>query len=119
MNGPERLEHLRLCGIETTAEEMIDKEVDRLLAALYIPVVTEDGRLIYQRDPERCEHFEVSENEAINWGDLKCAQVDAFTDGRYRVIIEEASPGGCPTLCGYVAHHLRLNGWTCEVSTDW
>ena len=38
MNGPERLEHLKLCGIDTTAEEMIDKEVDRLLAALYIPV---------------------------------------------------------------------------------
>ena len=117
MNGPERLAHLRLCGIETTAEEMIDKEVDRLLAALYIPVVSEDGRLIYQRDPVRCELFGI-EDESINWGDLNCAQVDAFADGRYRVIIEEASPGGCPTLCGYVDHHLRLIGWTCEVSTE-
>jgi len=118
MNGPERLSHLKLCGIETTAEELIDKEVDRLLAALYIPTVTEDGGLIYQRDPVRCELFGIEE-EPINWGDLKCSQVDAFADGRYRIIIEEASPGGCPSLCEYVSHHLRINGWVCEVSTEW
>ena len=118
MNGPERLSHLKLCGIETTAEELIDKEVDRLLAALYIPTVTEDGGLIYQRDPVRCELFGIEE-EPINWGDLKCSQVDAFADGRYRIIIEEASPGGCPSLCEYVSHHLRINGWVCGVSTEW
>ena len=118
MTGPERLEHLKLCGVESSAEALIEVEVDRLLAALYIPVVTDDGRLIYQRDPARCELFGIDE-EAINWGDLKCVGVDAFADGRYRVIIEEASPVGCPTLCEYVSHHLRLSGWTCEVSTEW
>jgi hypothetical protein len=118
MKGPERLEHLKLCGIDTSAEALIEAEVDRLLAALYIPVVTDDGRLIYQRDPVRCDIFGL-EDELINWGDLKCAQVDAFADGRYRVIIEEASPSECPTLCNYVSHHLRPNGWTCEVSTEW
>jgi len=35
------------------------------------------------------------------------------------VIIEEASPDGCPTLCDYVARHLALIGWSCEVETEW
>lgn len=118
MNGPERLQHLLACGIQTTAEELIDKAVDRLIAALYIPIVTEDGRLIFQRDPVRCELFGV-EDESINWGDLKCCSVDAFKDGRFRVTIDEASPGGCPTFCGYISHYLRLEGWTCEVETEW
>lgn len=119
MKGPERLAHLKMCGIEMTAEGMIDKEVDRLIAALYIPVVTEDGRLIYQRDPERCELFEISENESINWGDLKCCEVKPFTDGTYLVTIDEASPDGCPTFCDYIRRHLAVQGWECDVQTEW
>ncbi|MBP9079059.1 MAG: hypothetical protein KBF80_02275 [Flavobacteriales bacterium] len=118
MNGPEYIKHMAMCNITVTPEEHIENATDRLLSALYIPVVTEDGRLIYQRDHVRCELFGVEE-EAVNWGALKCAQVDAFADGRYRVIIEEASPDGCPTLCDYVARHLALIGWSCEVETEW
>lgn len=117
MNGPEHLAHLKLCGIEVTAEEMIDKAVDKLIAALYKPVV-EDGRMFYQRDPVRCEEYGV-EDEPINWGDLKCLGVDAFADGTFLVTIDEASPGECPTFCAYIEHMLSLQGWKCEVQTEW
>lgn len=118
MNGPERLAHLKLCGIQVTAEEMIDKAVDQLIAALYIPVEVEPGRMIFQRDPVRCDLFGV-DDEPINWGDLKCCEVKAFTDGTYRVTIDEASPDGCPTFCDYIRRHLKLQGWDCEVETEW
>lgn len=117
MNGPERLAHLKLCGIEVTAEEMIDKAVDKLIAALYKPVV-EDGRMFYQRDPVRCEEFGV-DDEPMNWGDLKCVDVRAFADGTFQVTIDEASPGECPTFCAYIAHMLKMQGWECEVQTEW
>lgn len=118
MNGPERLAHLKLCGIETTAEELIDKAVNQLIAALYIPVEVEPGRMIFQCDPVRCDLFGIEE-EAINWGDLKCREVKAYTDGTYRVIIDEASPGGCPTFCAYISKYLLLQGWDCEIDTEW
>jgi len=117
MNGPERLAHMKLCGIQVTAEEMIEEAVNRLIEALYRPVV-EGDRMFYQRDPIRCEEFGV-EDEAINWGDLKCCEVKAFADGTYRVTIDEASPDGCPTFCDYVRRHLQLQGWICEVETEW
>lgn len=117
MNGPERLAHLKLCGIEVTAEEMIEKSADRLIQSLYRPVV-EDGRMFYQHDPVRCAEFGVEE-EPINWGDLKCIGVKAFADGTYRVKINEASSGGCPTFCAYIRRMLALQGWECEVETEW
>ena len=118
MNGPETLAHLLAVGIVTTAEEMIEKAVDRLIAALYIPVVTSDSRLVFMRDSVRCDRFGVEE-EAINWGDLKCCDVRAFADGTYQVTIDEASPGGCSTFCEYIRHHLAVEGWKCEIQTEW
>lgn len=117
MNGPERIAHLKMCGIDTTPEEMIKLKVDMLLESLFIPVVTDDGRLIFQRDPIRCEHFGV-EDEAINWGDLKCCEVKAFADGSYRITIDEAA-SDCRTLCDYVQRHVELLGWKVEVETEW
>jgi hypothetical protein len=118
MNGPQRLAHLNMVGIQTTAEEMITYQVNRLIHALYIPIEIEPGRMIYQRDPIRCDHFGLVE-EAINWGDLKCSEVRAFADGTYLVTIDEASPDGCPTFCEYIRRHLALQGWICEVQTEW
>ena len=118
MNGPEHVEFMNRMGIQTTAERVIDKAVDKLLDALYVPYATGE-HLIYKRDPERCEHFGISEDEPINWGDLKCCEVKPFADGKYRVTIDEASPGECPTLCEYIRKYLKLQGWDCEVQTEW
>lgn len=57
--------------------------------------------------------------DAINWGDLKCSIVKALADGRFIVVIDEASPDACPTLCDYIQRHLKMNGWDCEVETEW
>jgi len=116
MNGPERLAHLKLCGIEVNAEEMIERAVNRLIHSLYRPV-EEEGHMFYQRDPVRCEGYGVGD-EAINWGDLKCVEVKAFADGTYRVTIDEANPY-CPTFCAYIQRWLKLQGWNCEVETEW
>ncbi len=118
MNGPEYIKHMAMCNITVTPEQHIEEATNRLLDALYIPDETDDGRLIYKRDPVRCAQFGIEE-EAVNWGDLKCVGVDAFTDGRFLVTIEEASPDGCPTLCGYLERHLKLIGWNCQVETEW
>lgn len=97
---------------------MIEDRVDRILESLYIPTVTEDGRMIFARDPVRCKHFGV-EDEAINWGDLKCCEVRAFADGSYRVVIDEAAPNECPTLCYYVKRMMEPFGWKVEIETEW
>lgn len=102
--------------IEVKTKHMIERAVDMLIHSLYKPV-EEDGRMFYRRDPVRCEEYGV-EDEAINWGDLKCVEVKAFADGSYRVTIDEAKPD-CPTFCDYIHRHLKLQGWNCEVETEW
>lgn len=119
MSGPERIAHLKLCGIDTTPEKMIEEQVDMLLASLFIPVINDEGKLRAHRDPDRCEHFEVSEDESINWGDLKCVEVKAFADGSYRVVIDEAAPDECPSLCEYIRKHIEAFGWKIECETEW
>lgn len=56
--------------------------------------------------------------EAVNWGDLGCADVGVINNGYYAVI-EEAAPG-CTELIEYVTQYLAANGITnVEVSTEW
>ena len=118
MNGPEHVKYLQSCGIEVTAEDTIRDEANRLIQSLYVPSVSEDGRLIYVRDQARCDMFGIEE-EPINWGDLKCFEVKAFEGGGYLVTIDEASPDGCETFCEFIRRHLSLMGWECDVQTEW
>lgn len=117
-SGPETLEWMRSIGMDINAEKMINDLVNELLASLFIPIQSEEYGLLFRRDPIRCDHFGI-EDEPINWGDLKCAEVRAFDDGRFLVIIDEASPGACPTLCDYIGRHLKIRGWDCDVETEW
>ena len=91
--------------------EVICRNTDWLLARLYEP------------DAETGAHASPLENgmrdEAINWGDLSCSDVRQFTDGRWQIVLEEASPGQCPSLCEYVRHWLTKWGWEVEVATRW
>ncbi len=60
--------------------------------------------------------------EAINWGDLGCADVrycQTRDDEFYEVFIEEAAPG-CPKLCSFVFNYLKERGFeNVEVRTEW
>ena len=47
--------------------------------------------------------------EPINWGDLRCSEVQRLDDG-WLVTIEEAAPD-CPALQEYVRGWLRAWGW--------
>jgi Lar family restriction alleviation protein len=62
-------------------------------------------------------------NEAINWGDLGCAEVIRCYDQDrrmwLRVVIEEASEG-CSQLIAAVSAGLAAQGWTgVQIDTQW
>ena len=48
-------------------------------------------------------------NEAINYGDLSCVEVERLGRGRWLVTIEEADPS-CPVFCAWVEGWLRVFG---------
>lgn len=61
-------------------------------------------------------------SEAINWADLRCAEVQYIItehDEHYMAIIEEASPA-CPSLCTAVSARLKSAGFeNVYVQTEW
>jgi len=66
----------------------------------------------------------VDVDEPVNWGGGISASVDAERlkkdHNNIVVIIEEASPESCPTLCGYFADVLTGMGFSSvEVITEW
>lgn len=98
-------------GLSQTAPgEIIKQLANRLLQSLYIPVKDE-------RQWIKDKHLVMNE-EPINWGDLS-ATVEVICEGRYLVIIEEASPDNCPELCNYIQQYLEAWGWDVEIRTEW
>lgn len=95
--------------------KVIEDLVNKLIQALYIPVLDDRG---FTSDPDRIRFFNIRE-EPINWGNLHCFEAKKFEDGSFLVTIDEASPGGCPTFCDYIQRHVKLFGWTVRVETEW
>lgn len=103
--------------LKMTNERKITIMVNGLIDALYIPCKEADRER--HIDPVRFEAFGVDKGEPVNWGSLSCNEVKEFKDGTFQVIIDEASPGGCPTLCAYIEDFMRAYGWEVKVETEW
>ncbi len=62
-------------------------------------------------------------NGAVNWAHLHCTSAERIEDDSgdvyYRVIIEEASPGGNDNLRQFVAEKLEEAGYYADVITEW
>lgn len=114
----ERFDFLCKSGLRFRHEatNIITGHVDMLINALYIPV--KQDRVIKQVDPQRLKLFKI-EQEPINWGDLKCVDVEEFKNDGFFVTIDEASPGQCPTFCDYITEYMKAYGWNCKVITEW
>jgi hypothetical protein len=66
---------------------------------------------------------EMFPNEAINWGDLRCAEAcyviaETHSEDHYAVEIEEASPDA-QHIRAYVREKLADLGWDVYVVTAW
>lgn len=119
MNSRERFEFYTksIEHYKQTPESVVADLVNRLIEALYIPV--EGYESITQVDHKRLEHFEIADDEPINWGDLKCREVEKFANGTFFVVIDEAAPKGCETFCDYIQKYMKSYGWDCRVETEW
>jgi hypothetical protein len=96
--------------------EKITALVNKLLNALYVPSLS--GKM-FSVDYERLNLFEIDyPHESVNWGDLKCREVNKTVDG-YEVVIDEASPAGCTTLCAYIEKYMQAYGWDIKVRMEW
>lgn len=119
MNSKERFDFYVKSGLRKQDEDLkrVEVLVDVLIQSLYKPVEGFDG--ITQTDSVRLKEFGIDDGEPINWGDLKCCEAKKFEDGSYLIIIEEAQPKDCPTLCEYIENFMRSYGWECRVETEW
>jgi hypothetical protein len=119
MNSKERFDFMTTTlghVYKTTAEDLIMCLVNELIAALYIPC---KGERQYHVDEDRCHHFKVDRGEPINWGDLKCNEAKKFEDGSFLVVIDEAAPNDCQSLCEYIETYMKSYGWDVRVQTEW
>lgn len=99
-----------------TEEQKVRSLINDLIQALYIPVAGDNERKV---DPVRLKAFGVDDTEPINWGALKCVDVQKFENGSFLATIDEASPGDCPSLCEYITTYMMSWGWQVRVQTEW
>ena len=97
-------------------EDRILVLVDKLLDALYIPAEGEQTEFI---DKLRLQQFHIDELEPVNWGALRCSDVSLIDEELWQVLIDEAMPDQCPTLCDYVERFMKSWGWDVRVKTEW
>jgi len=93
-------------------EEIIRNCVNFLLVALYRP----DAELQYAVDDERLDRL-VSDPGPVNFGDLKCIDVERRGD-MYVAHVSEASPNA-DGLTRYLEEWLERWGWPVAVETEW
>ncbi len=96
-------------------EDIIRMRVTRLIECLYKPSLEEDLFIV---DKERLQMFGIKD-KGINWNDLAVDEIHKDVKGRYVVILYEAGPEQCPTLCSYIEQHMAAWGWEVEVKTEW
>lgn len=94
-------------------KQAVEGSANWLLERLYKPVIS-GCRL----DARACRGIPGISNEPINWGDLHA--IAERKRGGWLVTLEEAAPGQCPALCGYVRTWLEAWGWKpVVVETEW
>ncbi len=101
-------------GIPTpTPEDIIRTRANRLIESLYKP----DGDNFIV-DTARLQMFGIKD-KGINWNNLAVTEIHKDERGKYVVILYEAGPEQCPTLCAYIEQHMSAWGWEIEVKTEW
>lgn len=117
MNNKQRYDYYKKAGLTIQTEEnRIKHLVDKLLDLLFIP---SEGDCEFVPDWSRIEKMGIDPGESVNWIDLKCNEVKKIENGSYLVIIDEASPGDCQTLCEYIEKYMSIFGWSVRVETEW
>ncbi len=97
-----------------TAEDLIRIIIKRLIESLYKPDI-EYGLIV---DFERLQMFGIKD-KGINWYNLSVNEIHKDERDRYVVILYEAGPEQCPTLCSYIEQHMAAWGWEITVKTEW
>ena len=95
-----------------TEEEVIAAAVDMLITRLYDPNTDHEWQASSRVKEIGCD------DEAINWGDLSCCDVERNADGTFTVLVEEASPDAAH-LRAYLELWLQKWGWAATVQTEW
>ena len=118
MNNKEKFDFYVGSGtlLQSQASERVQLLVNSLLDCLYKPNIGETEFII---DKERAAYYGVDIKEPVNWGGNLSCSVDVLDDQSYCVIIEEASPDYCPTLCDYIKLFMKSWGWDVSVLTEW
>jgi hypothetical protein len=116
MNSKERFDFKVKNGLLKPDQdvEIIDHLANRLIEALYRP--TKENRT-FTPNGYALNKYNIDADEPINWGDLK-ANVLKEND-YYLIVIDEAAPDDCPTLCEYIEKYLTAWGWDVKVITEW
>lgn len=119
ITNKQRFDMLKAHGLQkhTTYEQRVQHLVNILISSLFKP--KKGYQDIIVPDNQRLKRFGVDNNEPINWGDLKCVEVKALKDDSFIVIVDEAEPGQCPSLCHYLESYMDSYGWKIEVKTEW
>jgi hypothetical protein len=98
------------------AEEALKNLVNFLIDSLYVPI---KGEIIKKVDKNRLKRFKISEDEPINWWNLKCKEVNPIDNDNFLVKIEEAEKNSCDSFCHYIESFMFSYGWKCHVETEW
>lgn len=115
MKAKERFNTMKLIFPDVEEEEYIREVVNTLIDALYIP----SEKDIRALDRSRLELFNIDFDEPVNWGAVGCYDVRIFKE-LVEVILDEACPSECPTLCDYIEKHLGFQGYSnVLVRTEW
>jgi len=119
MNDRQQFErNKKVFHLKTTYQERLETLANQLLDFLFIPYKDEEGSQIIIVDRNRLKHFGINEGEPINFGDLSATCT--LENGVYKIIIEEAAPDSCPTLCGYIETYLTAWGYdNFTIETEW
>lgn len=96
-------------------EQWITEAVDELIKYLYQPDKEHEWGWVANH------HLLVDlgfADEPINYGDLKCVEVERLGTDGFLVVIDEADPS-CARFCAWIAEWLQIFGWKCRVETEW
>jgi len=105
---------------EKDAELIIQSLINWLISILYVP----DANLIKVVNRELIKKLGLDE-DAINWGDLKCFEVEKEKaclpnrqEEKWIAYVDEADPTAY-NLRRYLQNWLMKWGWDVEVITEW
>jgi sialic acid synthase SpsE len=98
-----------------TPAQRVETLANWLINVLYTPIEQEQ---LWAPDWMKIDMLGIDSGEPVNWADLK-ATVSQEGD-MFIVMIDEASPDNCQTLCDYITKYLTAWGWdNIQVQTEW